>query len=515
MFSVDRSKLVGYDILNDDFDEIFLTIHIVEKEPEYELMENLFKHSKLFNYQIYELYTDSNKFTYYAMQFDDMKTHFDNFIKQTNIISAYYDSNEISCVIIDDTFFKQLYDLKNSGSKATIIQLCLFPNDENILKKCKSKIGFYMVAKISIMLANKCIISPEHNITGYRIDNVFTIASFNEYVPKICLEIDENNHNDRDKNEETCREEFIKTFGYKIIRVPIKRNADDMEINRLINKTCKDIELLIEDLIIEYSLNISESDFVNKVENELTIDKEFAQMFARKNNSKFDHFKYTHVEVAKFLGYEISDNCKHFTTMMKKELKPNIDFIIVEYDNKNPAGKRLVYNTAGGRSKINTYYISRIGFYILCMMANKPNAKLYRRQFAELYEFSINYVNSLRKKVINNIQPSDISENAVITRLNNKVESIVKNKSISKLEKHNIKLKNDNEKLRATIKSLTEEKNRFKSEAKFYMEKCKNTHYKPNNGLNDIQLKKSINEILKLEIMLKNSLSTFYKLMTN
>ena len=25
-------------------------------------------------------------------------------------------------------------------------------------------------------------------------------------------------------------------IGYKIIRVPIKRNADDMEINRLINK---------------------------------------------------------------------------------------------------------------------------------------------------------------------------------------------------------------------------------------------------------------------------------------
>lgn len=329
----------------------------------------LSKHSKLFNYQIYELYTDSNKFTYYAMQFDDIKTHFDNFIKQTNIISAYYDSNEISCVIIDDIFFKQLYDLKNSGSKATIIQLCLFPNDENILKKCKSKIGFYMVAKISIMLANKCIISPEHNITGYRIDNVFTIASFNEYVPKICLEIDE--------NEETCREEFIKTFGYKIIRVPIKRNADDMKINRLINKTCKDIELLIEDLIIEYSLNISKSDFVNKVENELTIDKEFAMMFARKNNSEFDHFKYTHVEVAKFLGYENVENYKHFINMMKKELKPNIDFIIPKQDVIITTVNRRNDHASKPVKTKTIYYISRIGFYILCMMANKPNAKLF------------------------------------------------------------------------------------------------------------------------------------------
>ena len=515
MFNIDRFRLVGYDILNDDFDEIFLTIQTVEKEPEYELIKNIFKHSKLFNYQLYELYTDSNKFTYYAIQFDDMKTHFDNFIKQTNIISAYYDSNEISCVIIDDIFFKQLYDLKNSGSKATVIQLCLFPNDKNILKKCKSKIGFYMVAKISIMLASKCIISPEHNITGYRIDNVFTISSFNEYIPKICLEIDENNHNDRDINEETCREEFIRTFGYKIIRVSVKRNADDMEINKLINKTCKDIELLIEDLIIEYSLNISESDFVNKVENELTIDKEFAMMFARKNNSEFDHFKYTHIEVAKFLGYENVENYKHFINMMKKELKPNIDFIIPKQDVIISTVNRRNDHTSKPIKTKTIYYISRIGFYILCMMANKPNAKLYRRQFAELYEFSINYVNSLRKKVINNIQPSDISENAITTRLNNKVESIVKNKSISKLETKCTKLQNENEKLRLTIKSLTEKKNKFKSEATFYMKKCKNIHYKPNNRLHDVQLKKSINEILKLEIILKNSLSTFYKLMSN
>ena len=137
------------------------------------------------------------------------------------------------------------------------------------------------------------------------------------------------------------------------------------------------------------------------------------------------------------------------------------------------------------------------------------------RQFAELYEFSINYVNSLRKKVINNIQLSDISENAVTTRLNNKVKSVVKNKSISKLETKCTELQNENEneKLLATINSLTEEKNKFKSEAKFYMEKCKNTYHKSNNKLYDIQLKKSINEILKLEIILKNSLSTFYWLM--
>lgn len=87
-------------------------------------------------------------------------------------------------------FFNQLYNLKNSGSKATILQLCLFPNDKSIIEKCRNKVGFSMVAKIFINLANKCIIYPEHNISDFRIDNMFTIKSFNSYIPNICLEID-------------------------------------------------------------------------------------------------------------------------------------------------------------------------------------------------------------------------------------------------------------------------------------------------------------------------------------
>ena len=203
MFS--NKNLIGYDVLNDDnydYDNCCLNIRIIEYEPDYEYMKNLFNHSKLFNYRLFELYNDDNKFTYYAIRTIDVTTHFNNFIKIQRIIDANYNGESNSCVIIDEMFFNQLYNLKNIGSKATILQLCLFPNDKSIIEKCKNKVGFYMVAKISINLANKCIIYPEHNISDFRIDNMFTIKSFNNYIPNICLEIDENSHSARDSNDE-------------------------------------------------------------------------------------------------------------------------------------------------------------------------------------------------------------------------------------------------------------------------------------------------------------------------
>lgn len=212
-----RSDFIGLNVLE---------IRIIEDEPEFIHLKNLYKHAKLFNYRLFELYTENNKFAYYAIRLLDVNTHFGNFIKQQNIIEAYYDGYGENCVIIDDIFFNQLYKLKNSGSKATILQLCLFPDDQYILDKCKSKVGFYMVAKISINLVNKCIILPEHNITDIRIDNMFIIKSFDSYIPNICLEIDEDGHNDRDRQSELSRENFTKTFGYKIIRVSNSKFID-------------------------------------------------------------------------------------------------------------------------------------------------------------------------------------------------------------------------------------------------------------------------------------------------
>ena len=463
------------DIINNDE---LLHIQIMEIEPSdiSKNMKNLYKHSKLFGYRIYELYNDDNKFICYAIRSIDLKTHFNNVIKNQNSIEAYYNDESESCTIIDDNFFSQIYKSNILSSKTIILLLCLFEDDEVIIKRCRSKIGFYMVAKISINLVDKCVISPEHNITGYRIDNMFIIKSFDDYIPNICLEIDEDGHNDRNREEEIARENFIKSFNHKMIRVSVKRSETDYNIDELIKKTTKDIQLMIDDLLVEYSIDsISESDFINKITNEVTINKEFARMFVRKNDDKFDHFKYKHSEIAQFLGYEDVENYKHFIALMRKELKQDIDYIITNSDAINSTVDRRVSVTSKrGRGNKNIYYISRVGFYMLCMMANKPNAKLYRRQFGELYEFTIKYVNSLRQKIISGIQSPDVSEKAVTNRLEYKTESIIKNKSISKLEVENNNLKKEIENLRLENMIIQKEKDRFKTEAEFYMNKSLN-----------------------------------------
>jgi len=440
-------------------------------------IKNLYKHSKLFGYRIYELYDDDNKFAYYVIRSIDLKTHFNNIVKNQNTIEAYYNNESESCVIINDNFFSQIYKSSILSSKMVILLLCLFDDNEDIVKKCRSKIGFYMVAKISINLADKFVISPEHNITGYRIDNMFIIKSFDDFIPNICLEIDENGHNDRNKEEEGIRENFIKSFNHKIIRVSVKRSETDYNIDELIKKTTKDIQLMIDDLLVEYSIdNISESDFINKIINEITIDKEFARMFVRKNDDKFDHFKYKHSEIAQFLGYDDVENYRYFIVLMKKELKPEIDYIITDDVDVLPSmvDHRRIISSNTGRFKKLTYYISRVGFYMLCMTANKPNAKLYRRQFGELYEFTIKYVNSLRQKIINGIQSSDVSEKAVTNRLEYKTESIIKNKSITKSEVEITKLKKERDDLRLELEDMIIQKDRFKIEAEFYMNKLIN-----------------------------------------
>ena len=95
------------------------------------------------------------------------------------------------------------------------------------------------------------------------------------------------------------------------------------------------------------------------------------------------------------------------------------------------------------------------------------------------------------------MQPSDISEKAVIDRLNYKVDSIVKNKSISKIECENIKLKNEIEQLKKENKVLTDEKNRFKSNAEYYMKQS------INKSDNEIFIKL---QNLNIEIFLENYL---------
>ena len=68
-------------------------------------------------------------------------------------------------------------------------------------------------------------------------------------------------------------------------------------------------------------------------------------------------------------------------------------------------------DTAHGETGVNTHYwISRVGFYMICMAPNKQNAIYYRQQFGEVYEFALNYVHTLQRRSATAIQYYKVSE---------------------------------------------------------------------------------------------------------
>ena len=68
-------------------------------------------------------------------------------------------------------------------------------------------------------------------------------------------------------------------------------------------------------------------------------------------------------------------------------------------------------DTAHGETSVNTHYwISRVGFYMICMASNKQKAIYYRQQFGEVYEFALNYVHTLQRRSATAIQYYKVSE---------------------------------------------------------------------------------------------------------
>ncbi len=193
----------------------------------------------------------------------------------------------------------------------------------------------YVIPKVAIALARDCIIEPQKNITDYRVDSVFVIRDKDfDNIPDICLEIDENGHNNYDGKKEREREAFIRSFGHKLVRRSIKRNTSESELNNEIATIVVAVKNLIKDIKCEYAMDLTEEEFIAEIEKCDNIDIDFARLFARKSDPKFGQFKYHHEDIANFLGHDkADDNCYHnrarrFVDLMKKNLEKDVHYIV-------------------------------------------------------------------------------------------------------------------------------------------------------------------------------------------
>jgi hypothetical protein len=419
---------------------------------------NFYNFMKLYNCSFYKLLNrENNQFCSYVV----IKTSFTELFKEIRsfrLLVGELDGELYECSIIDKTFYDQLYQSKNKSLSTSIAQLTIFKDDENIIKKCKNRTESYIIPKVAIELMDICTIIPQYSMFGYNIDSLFIIKTYNPNVPSICLEIYENNHNDRDQEYEKNREEVIKSLEYRLIRYPVKRHAhtNDDELNEYIKEIVEKIKIMVKDVTTDYSLSLSESDFMDKINRLGHIDRDFIRLFVKKDDQKYGKYKYDHTEIAQFLDYKNeSDNAcynKGFVELIKKELKLNTDYIIddgtTEVDFRGSNVERQIKK---GVKLI--YRITRIGFYIMCMVSSKPKARLYRRQFGEVYELAIDYTQQLKNNIVSSKQSVDTSKKA----LEKRVEYIVdlKNRRLSvktdiEIERLNIIIRERDE----TINSL-------------------------------------------------------------
>jgi hypothetical protein len=297
-----------------------------------------------------------------------------------------------------------------------------------------------MIGKIAIGLADNCKIELQKNIMDYRTDGLITITSLKcDKIDKIILEINENNHQSYNKDESKFRDDLLKTFKNRIINIPINRTAKKHEMDEVVELKIKEIKYLVNDLIAQYSLDsISHDEFIKLLQKEMLIDINFAKMFAKQNHPVLDNFKYLHSEIAKFLGYVCDETgyCRTFIDLLKKYIIEDIHYICVFEDEQNPADVRrvLLDEKKGGRKQKIKYYLSRLGFYIICMSSNTIKAKQYKLQFGTVYEIALNYIQGLKNKIVD-AQPSPDNMNKLVKeRMNTKIEHKLAHKKEIKIE---------------------------------------------------------------------------------
>lgn len=431
----------------EEVNEIFY-INAIKNEDQIKLdniiINNIYKHSLLFGWTMYELLEDHYRILGYGILITDFMSLFDKYFTKSSIRKniLYYkdDENEYEIIRIDVNLINLIKSTehKNYGS-IPVAQMIIFNHDNDFIETFIKRPEIYLISKIAIELADYCRIELQSNILDYRIDCLFTITSLKcDKIDKIALEIDEDDHQTYDKSKDKFREEVLKAFKNKVIKVPVRRKSNRKELDEIVSNKVIEIKLLIDDLIAQYSLDsISHDEFVKLLQNEMTIDINFAKMFAKKNHKVLDNFKYEHIEIAKFLGYTCSDNrYQRFTELIKKNLINDINYIMVIEDDKKVVNIDRVFNDdkKGGRNKKIKYYLNRLGFYLICMSANTMKAKEYKMQFGKVYEIALKYVQSLKHKIIESQISTDTMNQVVTRRLNDKMDDKLARKRESKIE---------------------------------------------------------------------------------
>jgi hypothetical protein len=254
----------------------------------------------------------------------DWKTFFKTPIQDAKLCQLSYQDESYFYVCLTQESLKGLKNTKSTKIETYVAQRMICGDDiETPAKKLEFEIGYQLINRLSDIVVFK----HQDNIINFHADFLLELKNnLNRDTPSIVLEIDEDGHKDRLPEMEKFRQNVIEYFNNRFIRISIDRKSSQEDINKIVIDTERRIRDLSKELILEYTIDIDENDYIKQLEDH-NIDNAFIAKFLNgESNDKV--FKYTHQEVADFLGYSIEKNCEEFAKIIKGT--PNKPSLFVE-----------------------------------------------------------------------------------------------------------------------------------------------------------------------------------------
>jgi hypothetical protein len=371
------------------------SLRIYGKEYENISVINLFLHAESFNYHIYEMFKNK-EFIGLFMLFSDFKLHWPIHERKFNWEVCSVGNSIGEFVEINHNILKLLLESDGRKLQTYILQRALWPNDASIIAKHK-RIEFELCRLIINGLGDTVNFTQQAQILEYKADVLFMLKHTSlTCIPTFILEIDEDDHKDRDKSREKERQSVLEFYTNRVIRVPVSRSSNDEKLKEIANKTIVKIKNMINELVAQYTTEISPEFFMAKVD-KYNIEKQFITWFYKpsENNS---NFKYDHESVGGFLGYAAGKDGKY--KFLKKLICDNLDInedyieILRGENNLPPQNQGKKSNMARSQGK-KFIIMTCLGFFKLCMVAREC-----RVAFAKIYELALEFAMTMKARII-------------------------------------------------------------------------------------------------------------------
>jgi hypothetical protein len=250
-------------------------------------------------------------------------------------------------------------------------------------------------------------------------------------------------------------------MGHRLVRVSVEKKkkmdpkAENFEsklkefykrMKDIATGACRKIKIIISDLIIQYTPELTAEHFVEMAEDN-DIDRELLGMYFPDQRNESPFFIH-HEIIGKYLGYSsfAKEGMKCFIYLIKDKLTEDDDYQIIK-ENK-------LEGTSTSNFKKNNYMITRLGFYKICIFSRKPKAIDAQLKIIGLYNLSLNHIKKLRVQLIKTHNSSPEEKDKDI------IKQTQSDTTISKLKK---KLDEANKTIENRDKYIQELENKLKS----------------------------------------------------